>query len=356
MRFAVLATLAVALAAFPAAAQPASQNVILVTADGLRWQDAFRGLDPLLAKEKSAHMPEKDPRYQRYWRTSETERRQALMPFFWKKLAPLGIVTSNAKVTNQYRVSYPGYSEILTGRAQDDVIKGNDPIRNPTRTVLEFLRLKLGLPKEQVALFASWERFNVIGESTEGQIVINAGYQPLEGRNVPARIAELSRMQSHLLTPWDSARHDFITGEMALEYMKAIKPRVLYVAFDETDDWAHDHRYDRVLDTIAEFDRFLEKLWTTIESMKEYRGRTTLVITSDHGRGSTLEDWHGHGSKVVGADRIWMAIVGPATPAKGEIDAAVEQRDVAPTILKLMGIDPAEYKGATGKPISAAIR
>jgi hypothetical protein len=76
------------------------------------------------------------------------------------------------KVTNQYRVSYPGYSEILTGRTQDDVIKGNDPIRNPTRTMLEFLRLKLGLPKEQVALFASWERFNLIGEATEGQIVI----------------------------------------------------------------------------------------------------------------------------------------------------------------------------------------
>src|SRR5258706_2407529 len=290
MRFALLATIAATIAAIPSAAQSASQNIILVSADGLRWQDAFRGLDPLLAKEKSAHMPDKDPRSQRYWRTSELERRQALMPFFWKKLAPLGIATSNVKVTNRYRVSYPGYSEILTGRAQDDVIKGNDPIRNPSETVLEFLRRKLALPKEQVALFASWDHFRYIAEATEGYLVINAGFQPLEGRNVPPRIAELSRMQSHLLTPWDEARHDYITGEMALEYMKTIKPRVLYISFDETDDWAHDHRYDRVLDSIAEFDHFLEKLWAAIESMKEYRGRTTLVITSDHGRGSTLED------------------------------------------------------------------
>ncbi len=356
MRFALSATLTLALATIPAAAQPPSQNIILVTADGLRWQEVFRGIDPLLAKEETAHMADDNPRYRRYWRETDLERRQALMPFFWKQLAPAGIVTSRVRVTNAYRVSYPGYSEILTGRTQDDVIKANDPIRNPTETILEFLRRKLGLPKEQVALFSSWDHFRYIGEATEGYIVINAGYQPLEGRNVPPRIADLSRMQSHVLTPWDEARHDYITGEMALEYMKAVKPRVLYISFDETDDWAHDHRYDRVLDCIAEFDRFLEKLWTAIETMKEYRGRTTLVVTADHGRGSTLENWSGHSSKIPGADRIWLSITGSGTPAKGQIDAEAEQRDIAPTILKLLGIDPQEYKGVTGKPIPAAIR
>ena len=56
------------------------------------------------------------------------------MPFFWGTLARQGVVLGNVtkgssvQVTNAYRVSYPGYSEILTGRAQDDVIRGNDPI------------------------------------------------------------------------------------------------------------------------------------------------------------------------------------------------------------------------------------
>src|SRR5258708_39385469 len=105
MRLALSATLAVALAAIPAAAQPPSQNVILVTADGLRWQDVFRGIDPLLAKQKSAHMPDDDPRYKRYWRETDLDRRQALMPFFWKQLAPAGIVTSRVRVPNAYRGS-----------------------------------------------------------------------------------------------------------------------------------------------------------------------------------------------------------------------------------------------------------
>lgn len=338
------------------AAAPRTRNVILVTADGLRWQEVFQGIDPLLAKEKSADMDQADVRRERYWRDTERERREALMPFFWKQLAPRGIVFADVKVTNAYRVSYPGYSEILTGRAEDAIIRNNDPIRNPNETVLEFLKRKLNLTKTQVALFASWDVFRFIGEHTEGSISINAGYQAFEESRVPRSIAELSRLQFHMLTPWDEARHDYITGQMALEYLKAVKPRVLYIAFDETDDWAHDRRYDRVLDAVSELDQFLERLWTTVQRMKEYRGRTTLIVTTDHGRGSTLEDWSSHGAKVPGADRIWLAIAGPDTAATGEStrSRALEQRDIAPIIIQLMSLDPAGYKGATGSPIRAA--
>jgi hypothetical protein len=329
-----------------------TRNIILVTADGLRWQEVFHGIDPLLAHEKSAGMEHAEERRKKYERATEPERRAALMPFFWTKLAPRAAVFSDVHVTNRFRVSYPGYSEILTGRSNDDVIHGNEPIRNPNETVLEFLKRQLKLAPEKIALSASWETFRQIGEHTEGSIVLNAGYQAIER---PRRLQDLSRLQFRVLSPWDEARHDYITGTMALEYLRAAKPRVLYTSFDETDDWAHDHRYDRVLDSIAEFDGFLERLWNTVQSMKEYRGHTTIIIASDHGRGSTLKDWSDHGRKVEGADKIWLAIMGPDTPA-AESTASVEQRDIAPTMIRLMGFDPGDYKGVTGKPIAAALR
>lgn len=352
----ICAVLAACSALVSAADAPLTRNIILVTADGLRWQDLFHGMDPLLAHQKSAHMDKAAARRKKYSGDTGRERREALMPFFWKRLAPQGVVLGNVKVTNAYRVSYPGYSEILTGRAEDSIIRGNDPIRNPNETVLEFLKRKLGLTREQVALFASWDVFRHIGEHAEGSITINAGYQAFEGPGVPAPIAELSRLQFHMLSPWDEARHDYITYQMGLEYLKAAHPRVLYIALDETDDWAHDHRYDRVLDAIADFDNFLERLWTTVQSMEEYRGRTTLIVTSDHGRGSTLEDWNTHGAKAQGAERVWLAILGPDTPATGESDAPAGQRDIAPTIIQLMGLDPAGYAGATGSAIGAAMK
>src|SRR5215467_4844294 len=89
-----------------------TRNTILVTADGLRWQDVFRGIDPMLAHEKSAGMEKAEERRKKYERLTERERREALMPFFWTKLAPRGAVFSDVKVTNSLRVSYPGYSEI----------------------------------------------------------------------------------------------------------------------------------------------------------------------------------------------------------------------------------------------------
>lgn len=343
-----------ALLPIAASAAPATRNIILVTADGLRWQEVFHGIDPLLAHERSAGMDKAVERRKKYERPAEQEQREALMPFLWKTLAPKAALYSNVRVTNGFRVSYPGYSEILTGRTEDRLIHGNLPVRNPNETVLEFLKNKLGLSPRQVALFASWETFRQIGEHTEGSIFINAGYQAVDFPGASPRLADLSSMQFHLLTPWDEARHDFVTGALALEYLETVKPRILCVSFDETDDWAHDHRYDRVLDAVAEFDTFLERLWTAVQSNREYRGRTTLIVTSDHGRGSTVADWSDHGKGVPGADRIWLAIIGPDTPARFEDQQVAEQRDIAPTIVRLMGLNASAYKGMTGKAIESA--
>ncbi len=345
-----------------AAAEARTRNLVLVTLDGLRWQELFTGIDAALMNEKETGMRDAQALREQLWHADPRERRERLMPFFWKRLAGRGVVLGNparssaVSVTNAYRVSYPGYSEILTGRAQDEVIRGNAKIQNPTETVLEFLRRKLALEPSQVALFASWEVFRWIGERRPGSIFINAGYQAAEGRWVTPRIAELSRLQFELLTPWDAARHDAITYEMALDYLKSVQPRVLCLALDETDDWAHSRRYDRVLESIRIFDRWLEKLIDTLESLPAYRGSTSIVITGDHGRGGTLEDWHGHGAKVAGAERIWAAVFGPDTPATGEAANTPDsfQRDIAPTMLDLLGIDYEEYTGVAGRPIPAA--
>jgi hypothetical protein len=346
-----------------AAAPRQTRSVILVTADGLRWQDLFGGMDPLLKDEKSAGMEQVKELKARLWRPAPDERRRALMPFFWTSLAAQGVVLGNlqkgssVRVTNAFRVSYPGYSEILTGRAQDEAIRGNDAVRNPTPTVLEFLRRKLNLDSSQVALFGSWEMFSLIGEHDPGSIIINAGYRKYDGPQGSNRMRFLSGLQFEMLTPWTEERHDYITFEMALDYMKVIRPRVLHIAFDETDDWAHDKRYNRVLDAIGYLDRCLYKLWETIQNLPEYHGTTTLIVTSDHGRGATINDWHSHGKDVAGADQIWLAIFGPDTPAVGEATNVPEilQRDVAPTMLDLMGVDYHEYAGALGKPIAMAL-
>ncbi|HEX7087000.1 MAG TPA: alkaline phosphatase family protein [Vicinamibacterales bacterium] len=342
-----------------AQAQPA-RNVILITLDGARTQEIFGGLDleVLRSTLREGETPESTSVYREYWAPTPEERRSKLMPFFWGELmARHGSILGNrAKgsrfgVTNPHRFSYPGYAEILTGAARP-AVDSNDPRRNPHTTVLEVLRRELRLPADRVAVFGSWRIFNWIAEHEEGAIVVNAGYEAMEG---PAPIPQLSAAQFETLTPWDSVRHDYYTFRLAMAHLAARRPRVLYLALGETDDWAHNRRYDRTLQALALNDRYLRELWTWLQSDPEYRDNTAILITVDHGRGRTPSDWHGHGRDVDGAEETWLAAIGPDWPRRGEwadaSDAWASQ--VAATLSRAAGVDLRAHIPDAGEPILA---
>ncbi len=210
------------------------------------------------------------------------------MPFFWKTLmAERGSIAGNpslgsaVRLNNHHRFSYPGYAEILLGEPHDDVINSNAPIRNPYTTVLEAMRDRLNLEPKQVATVGSWAHFNAIVEHTEGKTFVNAGQEPLAGPEHQL----LNALQTETSIPWDEMRHDAFTFQVAMAVLASNRPRVLYLALGETDDWAHDGRYDRVLEAYARSDRYLAQLWNWLESQPEYKGRTHVLITTDHGRG-----------------------------------------------------------------------
>src|SRR5579859_6148393 len=85
------------------AAPRKTRHIILVTADGLRWQDLFGGMDPVLKDEKSAGMEHAAEVKARWWRPSSDERRRALMPFFWTTLVPKGVVLGNLQKASSVR-------------------------------------------------------------------------------------------------------------------------------------------------------------------------------------------------------------------------------------------------------------
>ena len=87
------------------------------------------------------------------------------------------------------------------------------------------------------------------------------------------------------------------------------------MGYGETDNWAHQGRYDLVLESAHGFDHFVQQLWETMQAMPEYRGQTTFILTTDHGRGSGLVEWKEHGVDEKGSENIWIAVIGPDTPA-----------------------------------------
>jgi len=344
----------------PGTAQPDRQAVILITLDGARTEEIFGGLDLDVFKStlREKQQIEDQPAYRRFWADTPSARREKLMPFFWGTLMrEHGSIAGNrtqgssVTLTNTHRFSYPGYSEILLGEAHDDTIKSNDPVRNPYATVLEELRSRLTLTKSQVGVFGSWNVFDAIVEHTEGSLTVNTGFEPFE--STEPSIRELSRLQMETPTPWNSVRHDVYTFRFAMDHFMRARPRVVYLALGETDDWAHDGRYDRVLETYARTDAYLRELWAWLQADPAYRDRTHLLITTDHGRGHTIKDWRDHGAKVDGAQDVWIALISPSMSRRGEWreHPALRTNQVAATLAGWMGVEWRSLRPAAGLPI-----
>ncbi|MEE2777185.1 MAG: AP protein [Acidobacteriota bacterium] len=343
MRTLLIAALAF-LAVVPALAHK-TENVILVTYDGLRWQELFGGADETLLDEEHGGVRDVAALRQRFWRGGPIERRKALLPFFWSVVAERGRIYGNpdadsrVTVTNGRVFSYPGYNEILAGVADDRIIS-NAKKPNANLTVLGWLHQQPGFAGK-VAAFASWDVFPYIIDEPGTGVYVNAGWEPLERPLDSERQALMAEIQRDLPHYWGAGvRYDAFTLDGALARLASHRPRVLYVAFDETDDWAHGGRYDLYLDAAHRTDDFVHRLWSAVESDSHYAGKTSLVLTTDHGRGGGLDDWKSHGADVDGAKRIWIAVMGPDTPASGSVNGAqATQAQVAATVAALLGLD-----------------
>jgi hypothetical protein len=323
----------------------------------------FGGMDSVLAASgEDGGVYDIDRLSRDFWRPTAEARRRALMPYLWDSLVPRGMLLGNAgrgsevTITNPHGFSAPGYQEMLTGQAQADVTS-NDPVRYAHETVLEYARRRLGLKPSQVAAITSWDNFRFYVSSRPDDFFVNAGYDSLPPTATP-EMRQLAVLETRALALWEGSRLDAFTGAMALAYLRQQHPRVLLISMNDTDDLSHSRRYDRVLDALHALDQFLRDLWRWVESTPGYKGQTTLIITTDHGRGRTTKDWNDHGEGVPGSEEIWLAVIGPYTPDMGEVAglSGVHQADVAGTLLACLGLDVTEWRAEAGPPVPDACR
>lgn len=308
-------------------AQASDRSVVLITLDGLRWQEFFGGADEAYFTRNSKG--EIEAAAAKYAAPTSEARRAILMPFMWNVIAKQGQIFGEpstgrmSRVTNGLWFSYPGYNELLAGFA-DPRIDSNSKIPNPNVTVLEWLNTRPGF-NGRVAAFGSWDVLPYIVNTERSGIPVGTGYA----------VSELAR---DLPAYWDYGPFDAPIVYAALDTLRTTRPRVLYLMLGEGDEWAHEGRYRLYLDATTRGDRFIERIWTALQSMPEYRGKTTLIVTTDHGRGSGVKDWSDHGRDVPAAERTWMAAIGPGIAPRGiRTDADVTASQIAATIAAVVG-------------------
>jgi Type I phosphodiesterase / nucleotide pyrophosphatase len=349
----ILAFLFLALAA--AAATPKTRNVIFVSTDGLRWQEVFRGADEALITKTMGGVTNEAALREKYWDPSPEVRRQKLMPWLWSELATKGQIFGNREIgsevncSNPLFFSYPGYNEFLTGHADERIIS-NKAIPNANTNVLEFLHGRPGF-QGKVNAYLAWDVIAWVlnGPRCGFPIWTSTGKAP--PRTIMPRHPEIEHFRDETTLPWSDEHFDSFVHAAAMECLRNTKPRVLYISYGETDEWGHGKRYDNYLTSTNRLDRWLRELWETAQSMPEYQGTTSLVFTTDHGRGLG-ESWTSHGEKIVESGEMWLAVLGPDTKPLGERRqiSRISQAQIAATVAALLGED---YRNAVPEAAEA---
>jgi hypothetical protein len=280
------------------------------------------------------------------------DRKTALMPFLHEVVAKQGVLVGDrdhgqcARVANDMWFSYPGYNEILTGKPDARIVE-NDDKANENVTFLEWLNRKPAFAG-RVRMYGTWTLFPNIVNAARSGVPVNAGF--------------------------DRGPTDTMTWRSAREALRKDKPRVLYVAFGDTDELAHYGDYMGYLLALERGDDVLRQIWEMIEADPFYRGRTTLIVTTDHGRGhDPVEAWQDHSAVryhqinptyqpqynqtgVVGSGDVWFAAIGPAVRREGAAaysgGACAETRQLAASALSALGQEWRTFDAEAGAPFA----
>lgn len=333
---------------------PAERHVVIITIDGLRWQEVFGGAAREYFDKTKDGTP--GPAERRFWRESAADRRNALLPFLWSTIASGGQIVGDASkgsrmhVTNGLWFSYPGYNEMFAGAA-DSRVDSNDKVANPNVTVLEWLNGRGGF-QGRVLAFGAWDVLPFILNTDRSRIPVGTAFTP-----VPTPLSDRDRAIDALATDlppyWQYGTFDAPYVYAAWEAMRTSKPRVVYVMLGEGDEWAHLGRYDLYLDATRRADDFIRRTWELIQSQPEYRDRTTLLVTTDHGRGATTSDWMDHGRTTPAAEDTWLAAIGAAVPPLGVRNGVMATTSqVAATIAAAVGEDFRAAHPSAAPPIT----
>jgi hypothetical protein len=329
----------------------AERKFVLVTFDGVRWQDVFRGADPLLVGDgRFVNGDIKDdviaPAF-----VDVPDRPAALMPFLHGVIAREGVLVGNrdrkecAQVANDMWFSYPGYNEILTGKPDPGILQ-NDKIWNPNVSFLEYLQKRPAF-HGKVSMVGTWTLFPYIVNTQRTDVPVNEGFAGAYPTDV-----RTAREGLRLL-----GRHD---------------QRVVYIAFGDTDEFAHAGDYAHYLAALEQGDEFLRQVWGLLQADPYYRGQTTLLVTTDHGRGDVpASAWRDHASKryydlnpkeqpeynatgVTGSGNVWFGAIGaavnPAGAAGYRQGACAQTRQVAASALAALGLDWRAFGAGIGAP------
>lgn len=338
-----------------------TKNVVLILIDGYRWQELYHGADFDLLTNKKFNSGDSINRMKTFWSENLNERRKKLIPFTWNYIAKHGQLYGNrdegnlVNVANPYWISYPGRAEVLSGFV-DSAINSNSYPDNHNMNLLEFANRQKGY-QNKVVTFACWGATGRCLNKNNSKMLINVPWEDIKGDNLSPSEILANEMQHFFPKVFGyDERLDGNVYALAKSYIQENHPKVIYLDFGDTDEYAHAGEYDKYLLDIHNLDAMIERLWQMMAVDPFYKNNTTFFIVPDHGRGIGKE-WTDHGSHTPHSNETWFMVMGPDTKPLGEMKTKEQifQTQYAKTISALLGFQYSVPGKVTGKEIQSVL-
>ena len=160
----------------------------------------------------------------------------------------------------------------------------------------------------------------------------------------------LGVMQSaidELIRTNDPVTGDEFTFLVASQIMRRFEPALLVMSFSDMEV-AHFGSFSLHLAGIRTVDRLVDELWSQIEALPAYRGKTTLFVLPEFGRdsdGSSTNGFFNHRQDSDSTRVTWMMCLGDAIRRSQVVEDPVRQTDISPTIARLFDLKKIEMSG-----------
>lgn len=257
------------------------QNLIVVTLDGLDWREVYEEADVLNLK----YLEDKADLYGN---------------------RNLG---NQVDVANKSMQSYPGYAEIFTGNTSGT--ESNRHSNSPHSTVLEFVNKQAGYEDLNV-MSVGMSEFPEFLFANGSFPVITPRYAKFRGREFKDPLgntdfltdkeinkvidvetalgeifAEAMLMKSKIHSYGKGENNE--EGELLIylfgkKLLQKVRPKVMYMSFVMTDHFAHLGEWNDYIYSAKNVGVYLRDLIEFVNSDENYRNKTAILVTTDHGR------------------------------------------------------------------------
>ncbi len=297
----------------------ATEYVVLMCVDGIRNLECFKNADASPLGETPSYHP--------------------YIPRIWSEMAPTGTLYSNC-VTTEASFTTPGFHTLITGDYQAGPNRarrenfGFFDNRAEAPSIFEYFKKATGR--------TAWGVIN-----KKNSLLADYSVHPMGGKDLGANFV--------FVDPGRGANRyqsDTEVFSAVVQVIEDEQPDLMFINYGAVDLSGHSGSHDTYVQAIQSADTYVADTWQLLQSSPKYQGKTTLILTTDHGRHSdAYGGFASHGGMCPGCRDLALLVIGPDTPEGQVVSRRTYQNDVGSTIGRFMGF---ETPFATGRILEEA--